>query len=133
MTIFDFIKDILYTKKGNLLEDPDNEQQFSSFMICRWMSMYSPDMAKIVNLTYNKLYPVYKSKGEWYQSLLAVIPQSKFKKINYCKKKQKEDIKDDDKLKMKLKLLAKTYQMSIREVELFANYHNIDLKKVEVS
>ena len=47
--------------------------------------------------------------------------------------KQKEDIKDDDKLKMKLKLLAKTYQMSIREVELFANYHNIDLKKVEVS
>jgi hypothetical protein len=133
MNIFNFLNDILYTKKGGLLNDPDYEKEFVPYMICRWLSMHSPDAAKIINLTYNKLYSVYDTKQEWYQSLLGVIPRSKFKKLKYLKKAQKEETKENNKEKIKLQLLAKTYQMSLREVDILIKEHNIDLKKVIVN
>ena len=53
MTIFDILNDILFTKKGNLLQNVDDEAAFNNYMINRWVSMYSPNLAIVINSTTN--------------------------------------------------------------------------------
>jgi hypothetical protein len=52
-TIFNYIDSVLFTKKklNNLNE---GETQFNLFMVNRWCSMYSPDIAQIINQTSNQ-------------------------------------------------------------------------------
>jgi hypothetical protein len=137
MLLFDFIKDIIYRKKGDLLDNIDNEQEFQPYIVSRWLSMYSPDMAKIINLTTNRLYPVYNNKKEWYQALLGIIPKTYYKRIKYIKKKvtrkeQKQNIdKDKDKDKV-IEIIARNKQISKREVEYYIKEYDIDIKKLKV-
>jgi len=130
--LFDFIKDILYEKKGDLLDNPDNHVEFQPYMLQRWMSMYSPDMAKIINLTTNRLYPIYNDKNEWYKALLTIIPKGKFKRIKYISK-QKKEVKKDDDTKRIIKIIAQNKQISQREVENYIKEYNIDIKSLKLN
>jgi len=130
MNIFDFLKDVLYKKKGDLLYSPENEQEFSLYMMQRWLSMHSPHLAKLVNATSNKLYPIFQNKEEQYKMLLSTIPRSNFKKINYIKK-SKVDKEKKLELKEVIEFIAKNNQLSQREVKMYVDEFNIDVSNIK--
>ena len=126
MTIFSYINDILYTKKGDLLDNIDNESQYNSYMINRWISMYSPQHATLVNLTSNRLYPVLSTKELSYKFLLNVIPKSRPYRINYIKKSKSEKTNKSDIVQM----LANNLELSKREINVYIKQLNLDTKKL---
>lgn len=126
--IFTFLNDILYKKKGQLLQNCDDESQFQPYMICRWTSMYSGEMTKLINQTFNRLWSAFDDKDMWYKSFLTVIPQSHFKKINYLKK-NKELKKSNPERAELIKQLAFSNEMSKREIDEIIKDYNIDIAK----
>jgi len=89
MTIFDYLNSILYSK--NRIElNCDEESQFNSFMMNRWISFYSPELSCYINETGNKHAHLFQDKQDQFNYYYTVIPKLKFKKINYIKKATKE-------------------------------------------
>ena len=60
MTVFDYINDILFHKKGISSSCEDNP--FNGYLANRWISMYSPEMATVVNNSTNWLYSIFETK-----------------------------------------------------------------------
>ena len=116
INIFTFINDILFYKKGNLLDNIDDESQFNGYMINRWLSMYSPQAATIINHTTNRYYSIFDTKRDNYQFLISIMPKSKPYRINYIKKTHKDA---QDKNKDAIKLLADNLQISQREIKFY--------------
>lgn len=95
MTIFDYINSLFYTKKQIEL-NCDDESQFSMFMVNRWGSFYSKEIANYINQTSNRYGSVYLDKQDQYTFLFYVMPHIKFKKINYIKKIKTETEQSND-------------------------------------
>ncbi len=95
MTIFDYLNSLLYTKKKIEL-NCDDESQFSLFMVNRWGSFYSKEIANYINQTSNRYGSIYLDKHDQYNFLFSILPRIKFKKINYIKKikQDKEETKE---------------------------------------
>ena len=112
MTIFDHLNDILFTKGNKSLQNVEDEGDFSPFLVNRWISMYSPELAYVVNETTNKYYDVFPEKRDTYRLLKAVIPKMKRKRINYIKKvkKDKEDMQEC------IDLLSQSLEISKKEI-----------------
>jgi len=85
--IFDFLNGILFSKKEMPVNSMEDEKGFDIYMINRWVSMTSPDNAKIINETTNRFSTVFDSKQSQYKFLQSIIPKQKFKKIDYIKRK----------------------------------------------
>lgn len=119
MTIFDFISDIIFLKKKNCLTTIDDESAFTPYLVNRWLSMYSAPVAKTSNLL-NKYLGIFESKTDLYNLFVAVFPKLPNKKINYFKRK-KEETKENN---QSIPLLAKTYELSQREVIEYINTLN---------
>ncbi len=111
-TIFNFIDSVLFTKK-KLNTINEGETQFNLYMLNRWCSMYSSDIAHIINETSNKYGKLFQTKEEQYQFVLNMLPKVKKKRINYIKKTKEEPKKEDN----ELTLIAKAMEMSKRELE----------------
>jgi hypothetical protein len=90
MTIFDYLNSLFYSKKQIDL-NCDDESQFSMFMVNRWGSFYSKEIANYINQTSNRYGSVFLDKQDQYIFLYHLMPHLKFKKINYIKKTKKED------------------------------------------
>lgn len=127
MTIFDFINDILFKKKGELLNNIDNESGYNLYMLNRWLSMYSTSIATIVNLTTNKYYSIFETKQESYKFMLKMLPKVKPRRIHYIKKKQKQK----DETKDIIKQLAAQLEISEREINYYISTHNVDLENLK--
>ena len=125
-TIFDFINDILFQKKGDKLDDIESESQYNPYMINRWISMYSPQMANIINLTTNRLYSAFPTKRENYRFLVHFLPKVRFKRTNYIKKITKDKEATDD----SINILAKNLELSKREIRYYIEQGNIKLPKM---
>lgn len=111
-TIFNYIDSILYTKKyiGDI---SDTDSDFSVYMLNRWISMHSPELAETVEKYTNmNISNVCNSKQEQYDFLFYSIPRVRRKRIEYIKKtkESKEKVTTD------VDLLAKQLQLSKREV-----------------
>jgi len=128
--LFDFLKDIIYRKKGDLLDNPENHQEFQPYLMQRWLSMHSPNLAKIINATTNRLYTTFETKQDWYRGLLTTIPKTYFKKINYIKKnkKEKENQKEFNEI---ISFIAKNKQISKREVEMYVDEFNLNIDDIK--
>lgn len=113
MTIFDILNDILFTKKGKLLQNIDDESAFNMYMINRWVSMYSPGMATIINNTTNRLHSTFNTKDDYYRFINKVLPKVKRKHIPYIKKVKRDTPEDDE----NLKIIAKRLELSQREIK----------------
>ena len=89
-------------------------------MINRWISMYSPTLAVLINNTTNWLGGVFETKQQQYQLLNKVVPQVYRKRIHYIKKN-----KDDDNMESHehVELLAKRLELSEREIK---SYYELD-------
>lgn len=111
-TIFNFIDSVLFTKK-KLNTINEGETQFNLYMLNRWGSMYSSDVAYIINETSNKYGKLFQTKEEQYQFVLNMLPKVKKKRINYIKKTKEEPKKEDN----DIALIAKAMEMSKRELE----------------
>lgn len=128
VNIFTFLKDILYKKRGNLLQNCNDESQFQPYMMCRWISMYSPGMSKLINQTFNRIWQAFDDKQMWYKSLILVIPQTRFKKINYIKKNIEKKKINPERIEI-INQLAHSNEISKREMEEIIKEHNIDIAK----
>lgn len=88
--LFDYLKSILFTKKDILVKSIEEEKGFDMYMINRWCSMVDKDSAKIINETTNKFGHLLETKGHQYRFLQTILPQYKFRKIDYIKRKAVE-------------------------------------------
>lgn len=113
MTIFDCLNDILFTKRGKLLQNIDDEVNFNQYMINRWSSMYSPAMATLINNTTNWLYNTFETKQQYYRFVSRVFPKLNFKRIHYIKKKKPEDSVELE----NVPILARRLEISQREIK----------------
>jgi hypothetical protein len=106
VTIFDYIKDILVTKKGDLPLD-----NYVPFLVSRWLSFINPQVGEMINQLNTKT--LLEDKSLHYKLMLSLFPKMKYApKINYVKKLKSEDI-EPDKL---VKALAQHIELSEREV-----------------
>lgn len=107
MTIFDYLKDIAVTKRGDLPLD-----QYVPFLVTRWLSFINPTFCAYTN-EFNKK-SLLEDKEMHYKTLIACFPKVKYlPKIRYVKK-VKETVVDEDK---RIDLIAQRYEISKREAE----------------
>lgn len=116
MTIFDIITNITSLKKKTDIS-VEEEREYQFFLINRWLSMHSGEVATIVNETSNR-YWMCLSKDEQNKFLINVIPRMRYKKIEYIKKVKKEKTKEDENLEM----LARNLELSQREIKMYAEH-----------
>ena len=124
--LFNYLNDILFYKKGNKITNIDDESQYNSYMVNRWLSMYSPKIASIVNLTTNRYHSVFSEKIDHYNFSLNVLPKSKPYRIQYFKKSQKQ--KEEASV---ISLLAKNLELSEREINYYVKTHKINLNQYD--
>lgn len=105
MTIFDYIKDILVTKRGDL---PLTE--YVPFLVNRWLSFINPTVCEYINKTNSKI--LLEDKELHYKMMISMFPKMKYApRISYVKK-LKEDKQEADK---KVKMLSEGLEISQRE------------------
>lgn len=109
MTIFDYIKDIAVTKKGNL-----PLQDYVPFLVNRWLAFINPTVAEFINFNFNTK-TLLENKEMHYQAMIAFFPRAKScPRISYIKKvKEKEQ-----QLDKRVIALAQNLEISIREASL---------------
>lgn len=108
MTIFDYIKDIVVTKKGDLPLD-----SYVPFLVNRWLSFINPQVCQAINQLNTKI--LLEDKLLHYKLVLSLFPKMKYvPRINYIKK-VKEEIEEED---QRIKILAENLEISKREATL---------------
>jgi len=113
-TIFDFLNDILFSKKKTAFQSVDDAKLFSPFLVNRWISMYSPECAIVINKL-AKYISVFENKQDLYNFLVTMVPKVSKRNINYIKK-----IKEDKNKKEEVdfvSLLSKKHEISKREIK----------------
>jgi len=118
-TIFNFIDSVLFNKK-KLNTINEGETEFNIYMVNRWCSMYSPDIAQIINQTSNQYKEVFTLKQDQYNFLFNILPKRKKKKIDYIKKQKVENEKQDD----LIPVLSKKMELSQREIKEYIDLYN---------
>lgn len=88
MNIFDILDGICFSKKKTLLDNFEKENEYSPFLVNRWLSMLDPSAAKIVNDTVNRFGQSFSTQ-EQYRLLTEILPIYKRQRINYIKKPAK--------------------------------------------
>jgi len=112
MSIFDFLKDLLFFKSKRSLSNIDSESSFSPYMVNRWASMYSNTVALYSNIL-NKYLMFSPNKEDLFGLFLAVLPRVPQRKITYYKKNKEEKSDNDE----NIVLLAKSLELSTKEIE----------------
>ena len=121
MTIFDYLNDLLFTKKNRPPENIDDETGFNIYMTNRWISMYSPNLAIIINSTTNWLGSIFNTKTEYYNFIKCVIPRVSRKRIHYIKKTKQDTTQTEDD---NIQLIAKRLELSQREIKSYYELRN---------
>lgn len=113
MTIFDYLKDIVTTKKGDIpLEG------YTPFLINRWLSFLTPASCLAINESVNSLGNM--DKDIHYKLLVSCFPKQKYmSRINYIKKVKVEKEDQDD----KIPILAKTMELSRKEIQQMLDFN----------
>lgn len=128
--IFTIINDIIFGKKGTILENVEDEDQFNGYLVNRWVSMYSPDNARVINETTNKYYNVFDTKREWYDYMVKIIPKGSPGRIHYIKKEKRKEVKNYDEI---VKYLAKRFELSKREIQQYIDSGMVDLSNIKTA
>lgn len=120
MNFFDILRVLLFRNKNtvNLELDHEGMQSFIPYMINRWLSFSDKSKAIFVNETFNRFSALFDDKAENFKFYYNLIPKSSYKKINYIKKNKenkKEQLIEDD----KLKIIAQNNCVSMREIKMY--------------
>jgi hypothetical protein len=124
MTFFEILRSLLFSKNKNN-EEINNESlaQFTPFMVNRWLSFYDNSKTIFVNETLNRFTSLFEDRAEMYKLYNNLIPQFKFKKINYIKKNKEKKEEDNN-----IAVIAKNNMLSIREVQSYIDLANNKIK-----
>lgn len=123
--MFVHINRILYKTKPSEVSNVSDDTDFTPFMLQRWCSMYSSDIANLLNETSNRHWPALNTKEEWFNYLDAIIPQCKFKSYKYIKKKKDSESKAKD--KESAAKVAAALEISSREVNQYIQQFNLQI------
>lgn len=119
--MFQIINNLFYSKKDiDACEDYETQQNFQPYMINRWLSFYSKDLALFTNETLNKYSQVRDNKTDTFKMYFNLIPRLKFKRISYMKKPAKKKKKETE----NLELFASNHDVSVREVKNAVAFYN---------
>ncbi len=117
MTIFDQIKCLAFTKQP--IDVMQTDQPISPYMIQRWLSMYSPQVALLINATSNRLWSGIASDPQVFVDLLdVVVPKLPYARISYIKKPVSDKPEATNQSET-VELVAKLLQISQRESETY--------------
>ena len=116
-TIFDFLNSILFSKKKREINH-DNNNSYIPYMINRWCSFHSKELANVINITTNRFTNL--SKQEHFHFLKNFLPRYNFSKIDYMKKNNNKEKEEDTSLTM----LAQNLELSKREINHYIICHN---------
>ena len=120
MTIFDYLRDITVTKRGNLpLAD------YVPYLVNRWLSFLNPTVCECINLNMNaKVF--LEDKEMHYKMMIALFPKLKsFPRISYIKKSK--ETKEEKDL-AKINAVAQSLEISVREATSLL-FHELACKK----
>lgn len=114
MTIFDYLKDIVSSKKGDM-----PLETYVPFLINRWLSFINPSSCLAINESVNSLGNV--DKDIHYKLLVTCFPKQKYMpRIDYIKKVKVDEKDIDD----KISILAKTFELSQKEIQEMLDFNN---------
>lgn len=85
--MFNTINHILFDKKGEMTSELLEE--FSPYMVTRYLSFYDNDLLNYANETVNKYSQIFDTDEERFRFFENVVPKLKRKRINYISKKKK--------------------------------------------
>jgi len=129
MNIFQQLKDIIQFKKELILDDVEEEKQFSPYMTQRWISFHSPQFAVLMNHTANVLWSALDEKGMWYKFFTGIVPRTQYKNIKYIKKsKEKSHKKVDPSI---INYLAERYELPRKDVTGYIDSGLVDIKSLK--
>jgi len=111
--MFEYLNKILFKTKTPDTSTINEVKEFQPFLIQRWCSMYSPEVSNLVNQTSNRVWPILENNTMWFSYLHSIIPNSKFKRLEYIKKKKDTDKNNN---KSNVKTVANHLEISVREV-----------------
>ena len=110
MTIFDYLKDILVTKKGDLVLD-----EYTPFLVNRWLSFINPTVAETLNHFNTKVF--LENKELHYKTMLSLFPRTKtVPKITYLKKVKEQKNESSDYKNITENVLSYNLELSKREI-----------------
>jgi len=105
VTTFDYIKDILVDKKGNLPLD-----NYVPFLINRFLSFINPEVSEFINQANTKV--LLEDKLQHYKLLLLLFPKlNRVPFIKYVKKVKEKETEEDN----RVKVLAQNMEISEKE------------------
>lgn len=110
VTLFDFLNDICYGKRGDLLTD-ETQSAFSEFMILRFLGM-DDGLLPLVNFI--NQYQETLTKQQLYQLLIHLVPRRK-RYLKYRGKSQKTETSE------LIERLAQTFQISQTKAQQYLN------------
>ena len=123
--MFDYLNKVLFKTKGPDTNNIQESEEFVPYMIQRWGSMYSPEVACLINETSNRQWPALTDKEMWFNYMHTVIPRCHFKRINYIKKKK--DTEEKGKNKENVIKVADKLEISSREVNQYIEQFNLQI------
>ena len=107
MTIFDYFKTIIVTKK-----EEEQLDQYVPFLITRWLSFINPTICMCLNVANRQVF--LESKELHYKLLISLFPKMKYTpRINYVKKVKQEKHEENK----QVRVLAEQFELSTKEIQ----------------
>ena len=119
---FDFVTNILF-ERDKIDIDVTSAQIYSPYIVNRYVTFADTRFVPLINNSVNMYGSAFSINVDHYNFLHCLIPKTKRKYINYTKK-----IKKDKTIYEKV---CKQYELSQREVDLYSETFNINIKKYE--
>ena len=119
--VFDIINNIAFDSNPVDINIADSGL-YSPYITNRYLTHINPQITLLVNNTVNK-YGIAFSSLDHYKFMFNLIPKTKRKFIRYIKKKKAD--------KKECKLLSKRYELSEREINLYSETFDVNIKKYE--
>lgn len=110
MSIYDVINGALFKKP---VDQVTIETYHVPFLINKWYSFYDEDCIELSNIL-NKLGYQFDDKQDSFKFFNCLISKLPTRRINYIKKVKEKKVKEED--EERIKVLAKRYEISTREV-----------------
>ena len=107
MTIFDYFKTIIVTKKEEQQLD-----QYVPYLVTRWLSFINPTICSCLNIANRQIF--LESKELHYKFLISLFPKMKYTpRISYVKKVKQEKQEENK----PVIVLAEQLELSTKEIE----------------
>jgi len=119
--LFDLLDRLLHSKRD--LSCNIGDEPVHPFILNRWISMYSTQMAILINNTGNWMYSVFDSdQHKYFKFLQQFLPRVPKRRIFYIKKNKQPNQPTDDEHQKKVEILARNLELSEREIKCLLEY-----------